>query len=174
MRIGWMCHNGTMVTCSITLHLRFEFVSLVIVIWSIQVDTREFSVLMVALHRRIAFCQSTKPFGSISAAQFCSLFWISICFSSTLVGYSVYTYGGCINATIIVRLQPSIKYILKHRANELTPDRICGIVRHECTNHPNPIDFTIKLDREPLLKVNTIDAVTILLKRSFSPQFVFL
>lgn len=53
-------------------------------------------------------------------------------------------------------LQPSIKYILKHRAHELTPDQVCGIlVQHsECSANKNWIDFTIESDREPVLKVS--------------------
>lgn len=56
----------------------------------------------------------------------------------------------------VFALQPSIKYILKHRANELIPDQVCGILMQhsECSTNKNWIDFTIKSDREPVLKVS--------------------
>lgn len=52
--------------------------------------------------------------------------------------------------------QPSIKYILKHRANELTSERICGILLQQngCTTSENLIDFTIRPAHEPVLKVS--------------------
>lgn len=52
--------------------------------------------------------------------------------------------------------QPSIKYVLANRANELSSDRICGIIQRGCSNNPNVIDFKIDIDREPALKVNGI------------------
>lgn len=51
--------------------------------------------------------------------------------------------------------QPTIEYILKHRANELSSDRICGILfqYNECSANKNLIDFHIETYREPVLQV---------------------
>lgn len=62
---------------------------------------------------------------------------------------------------VCFRLQPSIKYILKHRANELKPDQVCGILMQhsECSANKNWLDFTIKSDREPVLKVSDVQSL---------------
>lgn len=55
--------------------------------------------------------------------------------------------------------QPSIKFILKNRVNELSSDRICGIIQRGCSINPKIIDFKIDIDGEPLLKVSETDCL---------------
>lgn len=87
-----------------------------------------------------------------SAAFFYFEFHFFLFLLSFDIRYTCVRLDGCNHH----HMQPSIKFILEKRANELSPDRICGIVRHECSNNPNIIDFKIKVDREPLLKVNIL------------------
>lgn len=63
-----------------------------------------------------------------------------------------------IRNSMVLDHQPSIKYILKHRFNELSSERICGILfqQNECTTAKNLIDFTIEPAHETILKVSYI------------------
>lgn len=63
-----------------------------------------------------------------------------------------------IHNSMVLDHQPSIKYILKHRANELSSERICGILfqQNECTMAKNLIDFTIQPAHGTVLKVRII------------------
>lgn len=53
--------------------------------------------------------------------------------------------------------QPSLKYILKNRNNELSSKQICGIVQSQCSDNPYVMDFTIQIDQGPPQKVSRIE-----------------
>lgn len=55
---------------------------------------------------------------------------------------------------LFLSIQPQFKYILKHRANQMTPSQMCCTKHNICNEKTDPIDFTIENDREPVFKVN--------------------